>query len=226
MRQYLPLLRQSAIFSGTENEEILAMLNCLQAVKREYPKEHHVFRSGDSIQSMGLVLSGHLMLFQEDLWGHRNIMAKIAPGEVFAEAFASSPNTPVNLSAIAETACTILWLDVAKLLHTCPSACTHHEKIVRNLVAVLARKNLRFNEKITHISKRTTREKLLSFLSSESMRNGSLSFDIHYDRQQLADYLCVERAAMSVELSKLQRDGILTYRKNHFTLFADPKETV
>ena len=109
-------------------------------------------------------------------------------------------------------------LNINRLLTVCPTACTHHNRLIRNLVSVLAEKVLQFNEKITHMSKRTTREKLLSYLSSESIRQGSLSFDIPYDGQQLADYLCVERAAMSAELSKLQKEGLLTTQKNHFEL--------
>ena len=111
-----------------------------------------------------------------------------------------------------------LLLNVKRLLTSCPTACDHHQKLIRNLVSVLANKILLFNEKITHISKRTTREKLLSYLSAESIRQSSLSFDIPFDRQQLADFLCVERAAMSVELSKLQKEGLLVTKRNHFEL--------
>ena len=107
---------------------------------------------------------------------------------------------------------------ITRLLTSCPTACDHHQKLIRNLVSVLANKILLFNDKITHVSKRTTREKLLSYLSAESIRQASLSFDIPFDRQQLADFLCVERAAMSVELSKLQKEGLLVTKRNHFQL--------
>lgn len=122
------------------------------------------------------------------------------------------------ISVVAEKDCEILMLNVKRLLVTCPTACDHHQKLVRNLVSVLANKILIFNDKVTHISKRTTREKLLSYLSSESIKNSSLSFDIPFDRQQLADFLCVERAAMSVELSRLQKEGLLKTNRNHFEL--------
>ncbi len=114
--------------------------------------------------------------------------------------------------------CFIFFCNSFFFLFSCTTACDHHQKLIRNLVSVLANKILLFNEKITHISKRTTREKLLSYLSAESIRQSSLSFDIPFDRQQLADFLCVERAAMSVELSKLQKEGLLVTRRNHFEL--------
>ena len=114
--------------------------------------------------------------------------------------------------------CELLFLNVSRLLTSCQAACAFHNRLIQNLVAILGRKTMVFNEKLTHLSKRTTREKLLSYLSSQALQKGSLSFAIPYDRQQLADYLCVERAAMSTELSKLQKEGILQYHKNHFVL--------
>ena len=167
---------------------------------------------------MGLVLSGSILIIQEDLWGHRNIMTKVETGDSFAEPFAAIQDAILNISVVAEGDCELLMLNTNRLLTACPSACEHHNKLIRNLVSVFAGKVLLFNEKITHMSKRTTREKLLSYLSSESLEQGSLSFDIPFNRQQLADYLCVERATMSVELSKLKKEGILDTKKNHFIL--------
>ena len=136
----------------------------------------------------------------------------------FGEPYAATPGAILNISVVAEEDCEILLLNVKRLLTSCPTACDHHQKLIRNLVSVLANKILLFNDKITHVSKRTTREKLLSYLSAESIRQSSLSFDIPFDRQQLADFLCVERAAMSVELSKLQKEGLLVTKRNHFEL--------
>ena len=139
-------------------------------------------------------------------------------GDFFGEPYAATSGTVLNVNAVAEDDCTLLFLNVKRLLTSCPTACDHHQKLIRNLVSVLANRLLVFNDKITHVSKRSTREKLLSYLSSESVRQASLSFDIPFDRQQLADYLCVDRAAMSVELSKLQKEGTLKTKRRHFEL--------
>ena len=164
------------------------------------------------------MLSGSTLVIQEDFWGHRNILSKCNTGDFFGEPYAATPGAILNISVVAEEDCEILLLNVKRLLTACPTACDHHQKLIRNLVSVLANKILLFNDKITHVSKRTTREKLLSYLSAESIRQSSLSFDIPFDRQQLADFLCVERAAMSVELSKLQKEGLLVTKRNHFEL--------
>lgn len=218
MEKYLPILRSCPFFAGLNDNEILSILHCVNASKISRPRGSYIFRAGDSTEVMGLVLSGSALIIQEDLWGHRNILSKCSVGDFFGESYASNPGAVLNISVVAETDCEILFLNVKRLLVSCPTACDHHQKLIRNLVSVLANRILILNDKITHVSKRTTREKLLSYLSSESIRHASLSFDISFDRQQLADFLCVDRAAMSVELSKLQKEGLLKTNRNHFEL--------
>lgn len=218
LKKYLPVLKHCPFFAGMDEGEILSILNCVDAKIRTFDHDEYIFRAGDSTASMGLILSGSVLVIQEDLWGApeyhvQNRSRRLLCGTLRRNARFRFEHQRGNRRP-SET----LMLNINRLLTVCPTACTHHNRLIRNLVSVLAEKVLQFNEKITHMSKRTTREKLLSYLSSESIRQGSLSFDIPYDRQQLADYLCVERAAMSAELSKLQKEGLLTTRKNHFEL--------
>ena len=220
MKQYLFILRNSPFFQGMTEEEILSVLHCVNATVQHKQKDEYILRVGDRTESMGLVLSGSVLVLQEDLWGHRNIIHRIGPGEYFAEPFAATAGSVLNVSVVADEDARIMLLNMDRFLRTCPNACAHHSRMVRNLVSVMAKRVLDLNEKLTHMAKRSTREKLLSYLSAESMRQGKLSFTIPYDRQQLADYLSVERAAMSVELSKLQKEGLLKTNRNHFELFA------
>lgn len=224
MEKYLFILRNSPFFQGMTDDEISSILHCVSATVIKKAKDDYIFRVGDSTEAMGLVLSGSILSVQEDLWGHRNIVGRIGVGESFAETFAATPGAVLNISIVAAEDCEIMLLHMYRLMQTCATACPHHNKLIRNLVSVMSQRVLRLNEKITHMGKRSSREKILSYLSSESMRQGKLSFDIPYDRQQLADYLCIERAAMSVELSKLQKEGLLKTTKNHFELFS-PIET-
>ena len=122
------------------------------------------------------------------------------------------------MSIIAETPVTVLLLNIKRVLNMCPFACAHHSRIIRNLLGELAEKNLRFGEKLTHMGQRTTRGKLLSYLSAEAQRLGRYEFDIPFSRQQLADYLAVERSGLSLELGKMRREGLLDFQKNHFVL--------
>ena len=218
MKEYLQLIRSSSLFSGLEKEEVSSILTCLEAMEKNFEKDTYVFRAGDTTDSLGVVLSGALLIIQEDFWGNRNIVSSAEPGQTFAETFACAPGAVMNVSVVAQTACKILFLNVKKILHTCPSSCSHHNKMIQNLLASLAIKNLRQNEKLSHLAQRTTRAKILSYLSETAQQNGSFEFDIPYSRQQLADYLSVERSGLSLELGKMQRDGLLNFHKNHFVL--------
>ena len=226
MKEYLSLLKHTPFFTAMSDEEILSILQCMHAAVQPQPKGSYILRAGNSTESMGLVLSGSALIIQEDIWGHRNILDILSTGDSFGEAFAASMGSLLNVSVVAETDCKIMMLNINRILSTCPNTCTHHTQLIRNLVSVIAGKSLRMHNKVNHISKRSTKEKLMSYLSAEAERNGSLTFTIPYNRQQLADYLCVDRAAMSVALSQLQKDGILQYHKNEFTLSASSSESV
>ena len=206
MKKYLPILKNSPFFTGLTDNEILSILHCVKATTVSKKRDSYIFRAGDSTEVMGLVVSGCVLVIQEDLWGHRNILSKCHTGDFFGEPYAASPGAVLNVSVVADTDCEIILLNVQRLLISCPTACEHHQKLIRNLVSVLANKIL------------TTRDKLLSYLSAESIRHSSLSFDIPFDRQQLADYLCIDRAAMSTEISKLQKEGFIKTNRNHFEL--------
>lgn len=224
MTKYLPVIRNAFIFSGMSESEVPSILKCLDAREKSYAKGEYLLRSGDRIEEMGLLLEGSALIEQDDFWGNRNLLARIRPGQLFAESFACSPGAVLNVSAVSEEPCHVLWLNVRRVLSTCPSACSFHSRMIRNLLSDLAGKNLRFNEKLTHMGKRTTRGKLLSYLSAEAIKKGNAEFDIPFNRQMLADYLSVERSAMSSELGKLRDEGILKFDKSHFILLTDIRD--
>ena len=207
----------SAIFDGIDKNSISSLLCCLQAETKKYGKGEYILNAGGYTESVGLIASGSALVIQEDFWGNRNIISRITTGQLFGEAFACSDEA-LNVSVISEEPCSVLWLSVTRMLTSCPASCEHHSRMIRNLISSLAQNNLRLNEKLTHMGRRSTRDKLLSYLSAEARRTGCHEFDIPFDRQQLADYLCVERSAMSNELSKLKKAGVLTFYKHHFIL--------
>lgn len=218
MKDFLPIIRSSTLFSGISAEELTAMLSCLDTKTESFLKDAFLLRAGDTAESIGLVLSGNVLIVQEDIWGNRNILSKAGPGQTFAAAYACAPGSVLNVSVLAETPVTAMFLNVKRVLNVCPSACAHHSRIIRNLLGELAEKNLRFGEKLTHMGQRTTRAKLMSYFSAEAQRLGTYEFDIPFSRQQLADYLAVERSGLSQELGKMRDEGLLSFRKSHFVL--------
>ena len=212
------LIQQALLFEGIEAEHIEPMLCCLGASVRKFGKDSFVFRAGDAIDSVGVVLDGSVHLLQEDAEGNRNIVAAVGPGESFAEGYACLKDAPLGVSVQAETDSSILLMNVQRILSTCTSACAFHARLIRNLVTVLAAKNRLMNEKLACLTRRTTREKVLSYLRAQSLRAKSSAFDIPFDRQGLADYLSVDRSALSAALGKLKAEKLLDFRKNHFSL--------
>ena len=218
MKDFLSVIRASQLFSGISEDELTAMLTCLDTRQTNFPKDTFLMRVGNTADSIGLLLEGSALIIQEDIWGNRNILSKAGPGQTFAAAYACAPGSVLNVSVVAETPVTAMFLNVGRVLNICPSACSHHSRIIRNLLGELAEKNLRFSEKLTHMGQRTTRAKLMSYFSAEAQRLGKYEFDIPFSRQQLADYLAVERSGLSLELGKMKNDGLLDFHKNHFVL--------
>lgn len=218
MKEFWPIIHSSTLFSGISEEELTAMLSCLGTKTGSFPKDTFLLRAGDTAESIGLVLSGSVLIVQEDIWGNRNILSRAGAGQTFAAAYACAPGSLLNVSVLAETPVTAMFLNVKRVLNVCPSACAHHSRIIRNLLGELAEKNLRFGEKLTHMGQRTTRAKLMSYLSAEAQRLGTCEFDIPFSRQQLADYLAVERTGLSQELGKMRSEGLLDFHKSHFVL--------
>lgn len=218
MEDFLWIIRNCQLFSGISENEIKEMLICLDAKRKSFRKGDFIFRTGDTTDAIGLLLNGTVFILQDDFWGNRNLLSTVTPGQTFAETFACAPGTVMTVSVIAESNCDILLLDVKRILNVCSAACSHHSRIIRNLLSDLAAKNLAYNEKIAHMAQRTTRTKLLSYLSAAAQKNNSYEFDIPFSRQQMADYLSVERSGLSLELSRMKKDGLLDYHKNHFVL--------
>ena len=212
------LLANTALFRGASPQEAEAMLNCLGTAERGYTKGEQIYHSGDYVTDLGMVLSGSVLIQTDDLWGNTTVLDRIGPGQIFAETYACVPGEPLMVDVVAAEGTQVLFLNVERVLRVCSHTCAHHSKLIRNLLLLSAQKNLNLSRKIFYTSSKTIRGRLLSYLSYQARRNGTPSFTIPFNRQQLADYLNVERSALSNELSKMQRDGLLVVEKNHFTL--------
>lgn len=218
MEEYFSVIKSSPLFSSINEDEIKAILSCLDVRTTSYKKDEFILRFGESIKAVGIVLFGRALITQEDIWGNRNIVSTLRTGETFGTAYASTGMKAVNVSIIAECDTTVMYLPINKILSMCPSACTFHTALIRNLLKETCRKNLKFSDKITHMSQRTTRAKILSYLSSEAQQNNAFEFDIPFSRQGMADYLSVERSGLSVELGKLKKEGLIDYEGKHFVV--------
>ncbi len=218
MQKYLPILKRSFLFSDIDDDPLLAMLHCLNVHLSYYKQGEFLFHSGDKITKIGLVLEGSIQLEREDLNGNRTILDKILPGQSFGEALVCAGIKYLPTAIVARGDCTIMYMDYEKILQTCSNACSFHTHLIQNMITVLAKRNVKLNNKLNFLSKRRTREKLLTYLETQAIIQKQNPFTITFNRQELADYLCVERSAMCAELSKLQTEGLIKYKKNTFQL--------
>ena len=219
MKKYLKILKKSQLFSGVAEDEIEAMLDCLSAELRTYQKGSYVLHQGEYLHHITVLVAGSLLIQKDDFWGNRSIVNKINVGEMFGEAYVAPGSEALLNDVIATEDSAIIFFDVHKILTTCSSACRFHAVVIQNLFYAISVKNRSLVQKLGHMSRRTTREKLLSYLSEQAKKRGTSSFEIPFNRQQLADFLSVDRSAMSNELCKLRDEGLLSFERNRFQLY-------
>lgn len=211
-------LSETKLFNGLSAEEAFAAVKCLDGFSKSYSKGEIVFFMGQSTQHLAVVLSGMISIEIDDVWGNKNIMSHINKGEIFAETYSCLPNEKMLVNAVSLENSEILFLNTAKLLNPCENACQFHQCIIKNLLAISSKKNLILSQKIRYTSPKSIRDRLLSYISDQAVKNDTNDFTIPFNRQQLADFLSVDRSAMSNEISKMQRDGFFSCTKNHFIL--------
>ncbi|MBP3360576.1 MAG: Crp/Fnr family transcriptional regulator [Clostridia bacterium] len=211
-------LLQTPLFHGLSAEDAKKLLHCLGAEKKSFDKDCIIYHAGDTVKRIGLVLSGSVNIESVDFLGNKSILSHAGPGQLFAETYAFLGDEPLMVSVAAAEQSKVLFLSIEQLLTTCPEACTCHTAMIKNLLTVSARKNISLSQKILHISPKSIRERLLAYLSTLSAQQGSRSVTIPFNRQQLADYLCVDRSALSNEISKMKKEGIIKAEKNKFFL--------
>ncbi|MBQ8310752.1 MAG: Crp/Fnr family transcriptional regulator [Clostridia bacterium] len=218
MKKFLEIIKKCPLFDDIKEEELMKMLTCLGAHVEHFDKKYTVFSEGSPAKYIGILLSGNAQVVQHDYYGNRNLLTEIRPSEVFAEAFACADIPTLPVSVIAIEPCDVMFIDSAHILHTCSNHCTFHQQLIYNLMKDLAAKTILFHRRIEITSKRSTREKLMTYLMQRAKDANANSFEIPFDRQELADYLEVDRSGLSAEIGKLKKEGVLDAQKNRFTL--------
>lgn len=220
----IDLLSELTLFEGIKKDDIGNMLTCLGAKTKTYMKNETILRAGVSISHLGILLSGRGQIIREDIMGNRNILSNLEIGDMFAEAFACAESQRLPFQVVATTDCVVMFLDYRRIVTTCSSSCYFHTSLIHNMMKILAVKNVLLTQKMEHMIKRSTREKLLSYLAEQAAKSNSKIFSIPFNRQELADYLCVDRSAMSNELSKLKEEGLIDFHRSEFKLIKENLE--
>ena len=218
MKKFVPELMRTKLFAGVGGEDVLSMLTCLGARLHTYKKGEYVLRQGEHLSDIVVLAEGSLHIQKDDYWGNRSILGSIGVGEIFGEAYAAPESGALLNDVIAVENSSVFFFDVKRIITTCSSACRFHTMVVQNLFYAVSEKNRGLVQKLDCISRRTTREKLITYLSEEAKKQKSAEITIPFNRQQLADYLSVDRSAMSNELCRMRDEGLLEFQKNRFRL--------
>lgn len=220
----LDLLLNCNIFRGISKEQIQTLLSSLKYKLKNYDKNEVIYRTGDRVTSLGIVMSGSVTIEYYDIWGNKSILDKLSSPQVFGETYACLSDEPIMVDAVATEPAQILLIEIASILEFPHPCCSFHNQLVKNLLIIAAQKNLVLSHRIFHTSSKSIRSRILSFLSFQAKKRGKLEFSIAFDRQQLADYLNVDRSALSNEISKMQKEGIIKVNKNHFVILKELME--
>jgi len=218
VKNLFEILKTVALFERISESDLEHMLKCLDSKQSAYEKNDIIFLTDDPISQIGIILSGNVQIIKEDYLGNSTILTELSVGDIFGETIACAGVIKSPVTVLAITQCEVLFIDYKKVVTTCSTACIFHTRLIENMLKLLASKNLMLNQKIELISKRTTREKLISYFALQTKQSKRNTFTIPFTRHELADYLCVDRSAMSRELSKMRDEGILNFKGNQFEM--------
>lgn len=218
LEKYYHQIKNSPVFYGMKDDELQGLLECFNARIRNFEEGEMIIRQGDRITNIYLILEGAVNIEKDSYWGRRIIITQLSVNDNIALAFVASKNIESNIDAVAAQNTRVLVLSYEKCTSMCQNACTRHKVLINNLFDILSKENIELIQKIENVSQKTIRDKLMTYLSNEAQKNHSNKFSISFNRQDLADYLNVDRSAMSFELSKLQKEGLIAYNKNQFQL--------
>lgn len=216
MKNFLP--QHTILFSNFTEEEMEDLLSSLPTSVRQYKKNEYILHAGDRITQFGVILSGRIVIENTDFLGNQIVLAENQKGDIFAEIYAYLSKVPLMVDVRATENTEVLFLDLAPLHQPTIENKNWYVKFLRNLLTVSAKKNIAFSNRTFHTSSKRARDRIASYLSSQAILHGKNEFTIPFNRQEMADYLNLDRTALSNELGKMEKEGLISFKKNHFTL--------
>lgn len=209
---------QIPLFRGINKSDIMPMMACLAAYMKQYKKGEYIIFEQDIVKNIGIIFTGSIDMIKEDVWGNKTTLVRLKEKELFGETFACGENPLSSVTFLTSSDCEILFIPFTRVMHMCSNSCMFHHQLVENMVSIIASKNRQLMNKVEILSKKNIREKILAYLSFQSQEKGTKYFEIPFGRLELAEYLCVDRSAMTRELNNMKKDGIIDFDRNVFNL--------
>lgn len=214
MKDYLDILQKTALFDGMDIDEIKSILNCFGSKRQSFKKQETIIFAGDYVTTVGIVLEGSVQVSTESIDGDRTILTELSAGDIFAETFVCAEVKESPAFVIASTDCEILFVEYLKIITSCQSSCAFHTRLIKNMLKLIAQKNMFFNQKMEFLALRTIRQKIIAYLQYEMKKQRTKNLTLPFKRQELSDYLCIDRSALSRELCKMRDEEMIAFSKN------------
>ena len=208
----------SILFDGIEKEDIGAVLHCTGHHISSYEKGQTIVLEEEHVRHVGVVLSGTVDMVKEDIWGNKTMLVRMRRNELFGETFAWGDDARSVVTFVASENARILFIPFNNAMRTCSQSCAFHQKLIENMVRIIANKNRELMRKVEVVSKKTLREKILAYLSIQAQNQNSRYIQVPLGRVELAEFLCADRSALTRELSNMKAEGLIDYDKNIFRI--------
>lgn len=215
---YDELIGNTALFRGFTEDEVKAALDCLQGTVLSFTRKERIFRRDDLLDSVGLVLRGHVLLCGENLSGMRYIFSELEAGDMIGETALRLPQEPSGYEAVAGSDCELLFIQMMNIVRPGQQTCRLRARMIENMLALLLVNNRSIYRKLDLVSHKSLRDRVLHYLSLQAKKNNATCFTIPFSRSDLADYLTVDRSALSRELQRMVHDGLIRIEGNRFEL--------
>ena len=220
VKMYTPNYMEIPLFQGLDMEEINEVLQRFHGLIKHFPKSDYIYLAGDCVENLCVVLEGTVQMIKEDIWGEKAIIANLGAGSVFAENFLGRLGDRSVVSYFVASDSEVLMLPLGRMLFDSNTNSKASQRLMCNIVSILADNNTRLIEKTEILCKKTLRSKILAYLEQEARNNGSHRFTIPFNRTDLANYLDADRSALTRELARMREEGLIDYNKNTFELKA------
>lgn len=218
VENHMDEFKNQPLFYGIGEEHLMPMFQCLGTYIRTFQKDDFIIFCEEPVKCVGIILDGTVQMIKEDLWGNRSTLVTMGNGDLFGESFTCGDCLFAKVSFVAVSSVKVLFLPFDKVMHSCSMACVFHHRLIENMVRLIANKNIKLMEKLDITTKRTLREKISAYLSDQAQQNNSRYFIIPLGRLQLAEYLCVDRSALTRELNIMKEEGLIDFEKNTFRI--------
>ena len=212
-------IRRSRLFDGMEDDDIRLILQCLGYSIKLFKKDKVIAMEGNNMSYIGIVLQGSVDMIKEDVWGNKDMLTRIMPGDLFGETFACGVEAEAVVTFVASSTTEALILPFTRVISTCSNSCGFHEKLIRNLIYMIAKKNKALMQKLEVVTKKSLREKILAYLSQQAQEQQTKYIHVPLGRKELADFLCADRSSLTRELSSMKKERLIDFERNTFRLY-------